>query len=259
MTQKAAGLTETDPSSATALRDRWREATITDVWLRPGDWFHPAVDALTEALSHGTTPLPAARRLGEVRGQTGVGIGEGIDDLAALYRLLDTTPDVDLLREFCEGWALAVDSAPTQIGCIDPESGLPTADYLAVRLGETYSQANRHAHHAFVTHALLIVDIANGELPPWRRMARSAAMGHALTAAMGPGYPMAALGGGAFAVLVARDLDLGETVRRMRDEVEDHAAALDVGDLLRTPPRVWIEPLPETHARSVDLLSHLRR
>ena len=70
--------------AAVSLRERWHESTLIDVWLRPGDWYHPAVDALTEAIEHGTSPLPAARRLGEVRGQSGVGIGEGLDDLAVL-------------------------------------------------------------------------------------------------------------------------------------------------------------------------------
>ena len=90
-------------------------------------------------------------------------------------------------------------------------------------------------------------------------MARSAAMGRALTAALAPGHPMAALGGGAFAVLVTRDFDLGETVRQMRDQVNEHAEALHITDLVRQPPRIWIEPLPETHDAVVDLLNHLRR
>jgi hypothetical protein len=104
-----------------------------------------------------------------------------------------------------------------------------------------------------------MVDVANGDLPPWRRMARSAAMGRALMASLAPGHPMAAMGGGAFAVLVARDLDLGETVRIMRDQVNDHAEILHITDLVRQPPRIWIEPLPETHEAAVDLLTHLRR
>jgi len=247
------------PSSAPELRDLWRTETVESVWLRPGDWYHPAVDALTEALVSGADPSAAAARLGAVRGAAGVGIAETLDDVAVLFRLLAAEPGLDALRSLCEGWASAVDAAPVQAACVDPESGLPTLDYLAVRLGETYGAARRHAHHAFATHCLVLVDVASEELAPWRRMARSAAMGRALTAAMMPGHPMAALGGGAFAVLVARDWDLGETVRRMRDEVNEHAVALQITDLMRTPPRIWIEPLPETHDRAVDLLNHLRR
>ena len=82
-------------------------------------------------------------------------------------------------------WAAAMESVPAQAACIDPESGLPTIEYLGVRLAETYSTVRKHAHHAFVTHCLVLVDVASEDLPPWRRMARSAAMGRALTAALG--------------------------------------------------------------------------
>src|SRR5674476_923170 len=43
---------------ATTLREQWRTESIESVWLRPGDWYHPAIDALTEALAAG---MPAAR------------------------------------------------------------------------------------------------------------------------------------------------------------------------------------------------------
>ncbi|MDO8106296.1 hypothetical protein Q6348_03695 [Isoptericola sp. b441] len=254
-------MTTTDISGPTApeLRELWRTTTAESVWLRPGDWYHPAVDALAEALTTGSSPTAAAARLGTVRGSTGVGIAEALDDLGVAYRLLHREPDLAAVRALCEGWASAMDALPAQSAVLDPESGLPTLDYLAVRIGETYGEARRHAHHAFATHALVLVDVATGDLPPWRRMARSAAMGRALTAALAPGHPMAALGGGAFAVLVARDWGLGETVRRMRDQVNSHAEALQITELVRQPARIWIEPLPETHERAVDLLNHLRR
>lgn len=244
---------------ATTLRDQWRTESIESVWLRPGDWYHPAIDALTEAIAAGMPSAAAAYRLGQVRGAAGVGIAETLDDVGVLFRLIDHDPGLDVVRSLCEGWASSLEAAPMQASCVDPESGLPTLEYLAVRLGETYGNAHRHAHHAFVTHCLVLVDVATGDLPPWRRMARSAAMGRALTAAMTSGHPMAALGGGAFAVLVARDFDLGETVRRVRDQVGEHAETLNITDLVRTPPRIWIEPLPETHDAAVDLLNHLRR
>lgn len=244
---------------AVSLREQWRARTVEAVWLRPGDWYHPAVDALAEALTSGTCPAAAAGRLGEARGAAGVGIAETLDDVALLYQLAGREPSLDVVRSLCEGWAAAVEAIPVQASVIDPESGLPTLEYLAVRLGETYGAARKHAHHAFVTHCLVLVDVAAEDLPPWRRMARSAAMGRALSTALVPGHPMAALGGGAFAVLVARDWDLGETVRRMRDQVNENAASLQITELLRQPPRIWIEPLPETHQRAVDLLNHLRR
>lgn len=244
---------------ATTLREQWRTETVESVWLRPGDWYHPAIDALTEALAAGTSAAAAAYRLGQVRGAAGVGIAEALDDVGVVFRLIGRDPNLDVIRALCEGWASALESSPVQVSCVDPESGLPTLEYLGVRLGEAYGAARRHAPHAFTTHCLVIVDVATGKLPPWRRMARSAAMGRALTAALAPGHPMAALGGGAFAVLATRDFTLGETVRRMRDQVNKHAETLHITDLVRQPPRIWIEPLPETHEAAVDLLNHLRR
>ena len=244
---------------ASSLREQWRAETVESVWLRPGDWYHPAVDALTESISAGASPCAAAARLGDVRGAAGVGIAETLDDLAIPYRLIGQEPTLDVVRALCEGWSAAVEGAPVQASCIDPESGLPTAEYLAVRLAETYGAVRRHGHQAFVSHCLVLVDVATEDVTPWRRMARSAAMGRALTSALTPGHPMAALGGGAFAILVARDWDLGEAVRRMRTQVNEEAARLQISELLRQPPRIWIEPLPETHDRAVELLNQLRR
>ena len=69
-----------------------------------------------------------------------------------------------------------------------------------------------------------------------------------------------ALGGvGAFALLLERDENLGDRVGALRAQVNQHARELRIIDLLRQPPRIWIEPLPETHAQALDLLQHLRR
>ena len=65
-----------------ALRERWRDESVGSVWLRPSDWYHPAVDALATAmLVRRPTPSVAAEELGRARGYDGVGIGETIDDL----------------------------------------------------------------------------------------------------------------------------------------------------------------------------------
>ncbi|MBC7290921.1 MAG: hypothetical protein H5T83_06245, partial [Actinotalea sp.] len=93
---------------AVALREQWRARTVQDVWLRPGDWYHPAVDALTEAVTSQASPAPAARRLGELRGATGVGIAETLDDVAVLYDVVGTPPPLECVRALCEGWAAAL-------------------------------------------------------------------------------------------------------------------------------------------------------
>ena len=46
------------PALPPALRERWRQESVESVWLRPSDWYHPAVDALAEALLARVDELP---------------------------------------------------------------------------------------------------------------------------------------------------------------------------------------------------------
>lgn len=242
------------------LREHWRSASAESVWLRPADWYHPAVDAIVEAVLTGVDPEPAAARLGSARGESGVGIAETIDDLACLYRSLGLS-DTPLgpVRALCEGWAAAQDAAPVHSQCVDPETGLPTAEYFRVRLAETYGTAARTGVPAGRSHGLLLVDVAVNQLDPWARIARSAVVGQALGFAYGDGHPMASLGDGVFAVLVERDPRIGVDVTMLRDHIAQHADELRVESLMRQPPRVWLESLPETHAGALELLAHVGR
>ena len=70
------------------------------------------------------------------------------------------------------------------------ESGLATTQYLTHRLRETYDQARRTGVPVTRSHGLLVVDVALDELSGWQRLARSAAMGRALTQTFGEGHPM---------------------------------------------------------------------
>jgi hypothetical protein len=241
------------------LRERWRQSSAETVWLRPGDWYHPAVDALTEALCERREVTPAAERLGRVRAESGVGIGEAIDDVVCLYRELELEPDLEPLRAVAVGWAEGYEASPVAPEVLDPESGLATTPYLVQRLRETYGAAERAGVEASSTHGLLVVDVALQELTGWQRFARSAAMGRALTHTFGDGHPMASLGNGLFVVLDERGTD-DDTLRTvLRHNIERTGLALGVTAILRRPPRVWLEPLPRTHSAAVGLLSVLQR
>lgn len=247
-------------SATPDLREQWRTESVENVWLRPNDWYHPAVDAVVEAVVSGTSPDAAAARLGEVRGSTGVGITEAIDDLICLYRSAGgDSPPAEIIRALCEGWVHAHESAPAFTECMDPESALGTVGYLAMRLTEVYGEAARLGSSATETHCLTIIDVESGENAPWRQMARSAAMGRALTTVYGAGHPMARLSGGIFVALVQRDAYLGADVRMLRAVVEQETSSLGVADVTRQPPRIWIEQLPATHDQAVGLLSQLHR
>jgi len=249
-----------DASVSPALREQWRTESVESVWLRPNDWYHPAVDAVVEAVVAGMPVDAPVARLGEVRGATGVGITEAIDDLICLYRSAGgDAPPAETIRALCEGWAHAHESSPAFTECMDPESALGTVGYLAMRLTEVYGEAARQGTSATETHCLTIVDVESGENAPWRRMARSAAMGRALTTVYGAGHPMARLSGGVFVALVQRDAYLGADVRMLRAVVGQEASSLGVADFTRQPPRIWIESLPATHELAVALLSQLHR
>src|SRR4051812_40040345 len=171
----------------TALRDRWRDESVGSVWLRPSDWYHPAVDAIAAAILSPDDTTVAAEELGRARGYDGVGIGETIDDLGALYRALGAAePPVRVVRALCEGWADAQAGALAFGTALDPESGLPTRQYLAIRLAETYRDAaiptqRDRTTSSGVGHHLVLVDVAAGDIDPFTRAARSAAVGAAMT------------------------------------------------------------------------------
>lgn len=242
-----------------ALREHWRAASLESVWLRPGDWYHPAVDALTEAVCERRDVTPAAERLGRARGEAGVGIGEAIDDVACLYRAHAREPDLELLRAVAVGWTEGYESVPVTPEVLDPESGLATTQYLVHRLRETYGVAQRAGVPPAETHGLLVVDVALDELTGWQRFARSAAMGRALTQTFGDGHPMASLGNGLFVVLGERSSDDDALRSELRHRIDRTGLALGVTAILRRPPRLWFEPLPRTHAGVVDLLHTLER
>jgi hypothetical protein len=84
-------------------------------------------------------------------------------------------------------------------------------------------------------------------------------VGHALKDAYGEGHPMARLSDGVYAVLVERDQALGGGIARLRDHIADQAVAMRVGNLMRQPPRVWVESLPNAHAYVQDLLESVYR
>jgi hypothetical protein len=189
-----------------------------------------------------------------------VGISETMDDLTCLFEVLGSdAPPLPILRAACEGWAADHVAAPALTHCIDPDSGLPTAEYLGVRLAETYGIAQRAGRRANDTHALLVTDVEAHQLAPWSRIVRSAIVGEALGLVFGEGHPMAALGGGIFAVLVERTDELGADAMDLRVRLAQHARTHGAQDLIRQPPRVWLEPLPATRNQAVELLEHLAR
>lgn len=252
--------TQVPRTGSAALLLRWESASIDTVWLRPGDWYTPATEALVEALEARLDTAPAAFRLGQARSSAGVGITEAIDDMAVLFKAagFDSAP-IRSIRALCEGWTAGNASLIDAPAMTDAESGLGTPEYLTQRLAEVYGTAARTGTRVTSTHALVMVDVSAEATDPWQRIARNAAAGEALMGAYGEGHPMARMGDGLYAVLVERGTALGEGIAALRDHISERAIAMKAGNLMRQPPRVWIESLPDTHAFASELVESLQR
>lgn len=243
-----------------ALTEEWRAASVQTVWLRPGDWYTPAVDALVEAIEAGQDTAPSASRLGAARATAGVGITEAIDDLAIVFRAAGyEDPPIRSVRALCGGWTGGNPAGGALGTTTDPESGLGTIGYLSQRFVEVYGSARQRGESVSATHALVVVDVSVVESDVWQRIARNAAVGSALVGAYGDGHPMAHLGDGLYGVLVRRGEALGTGIAALREHISERATSMHVGNLWRQPPRVWVESLPETYAYAVTLLNTLQR
>lgn len=258
MNRSTSGSADAAEQSSDAI-DRWRATSLAEVWLRPDDWYHPAVDALVEALDDGRAPHAAAHRLGAARGRAGVGLGETLDDVECLYRTTQRPPDPDAIRAVAVGWVRGRDAEPSPGAVRDPATGLPTREYLVERLRETYGATVGREDDVPTTYCLLVVDVAVDGLAGWDRAARSATVGRALEQVFGEGHPMAALTDGVFAVLAPRDTGVPDLAKSTRSVVERNAALMGLGESLRRPTRVWVERLPTSHAAAAELLTQLAR
>ncbi|GMA36030.1 MULTISPECIES: hypothetical protein [Demequina] len=243
-----------------ALLRSWHSTSVQSVWRRPGDWYTPAAEALAEALEARLDTAPAAYRLGQARSSAGVGITEAIDDMAVLFKAAGfASAPIRSVRALCEGWTEGATVVAAQPPVVDAESGLGTVDYLKQRLAEVYGTAQRRGERVPATHALVMVDVSVDSADPWQRMARNATIGEALRTAYGDGHPIARLGDGLYGVLIVRDESLGESLAMLRDHIVLRSASAQVGNLTRQPARLWVEPLPETHAYASQLVDSLQR
>jgi hypothetical protein len=176
------------------LRDAWRRRSVASGWLTPDDWHSEAVDAVLaacqpgwlssgQAVAAGGGGLAAAcTGLGRSRAQAGTGIAETIDDLAALFAVLEETLPVRLVCAVAQGWAEESHAQLARDGCEDPLSGLVTLPYLRTRLAELYRDAEQGGTSPADTHRLLVVRLPRRP-DPWHRMTLAIGVGRDLRAA----------------------------------------------------------------------------
>ena len=201
-----------DPAGLCAA---WRQRSLANGWLAAEDWDSSAVAAVAAAVCGGGPLGLACDRLGHSRAKAGIGIAETIDDLAALFAVLDGEqrgaggpegpersgapgeswgspgspgPPLALVRAVAEGWAEEGLAQLSRGGCEDPLSGLVSMPYLRTRLAELYREAAQDSRAAqrraspAETHRLLVIGWPRPP-DPWRRMALAITVGQDLRAA----------------------------------------------------------------------------
>jgi hypothetical protein len=185
-----------DLPAAPGLRDAWRQRSLASGWLTPDDWHSEAVDAVlaetggaglacTELADAGPASAglaEACAELGRSRAQAGTGIAETIDDLAALFVVLEEALPMRLVCAVAAGWAEASHAQLAPDACEDPLSGLVTLPYLRTRLAEVYREAEQGGTSPADTHRLLVVQLPRRP-DPWHRMALAIGVGRDLRAA----------------------------------------------------------------------------
>jgi hypothetical protein len=196
----------------------------------------------------------ACAGLGRSRAQAGTGIAETIDDLAALFAVLEEALPVPLVCAVAEGWAEeSQDQLLARDACEDPLSGLVTPPYLRTRLAEVYREAEQAGASPADTHRLLVVRLPHRP-DPWHRMALAVGVGRDLRAAFPGGEtlsmarPDAGHGTGPAIALVPAHGDFPLRYARLRLSVQATSGT-----------RTRMTPLPGrlTEAlRLVDELAH---
>jgi len=266
------------------LRERWRSRSLGEGWSLPSDWWSPAVEAVVTAVHAGHGMAVACARLGQARGRAGVGIGETLDDLGALFSVLSwPDPPLSLVRCAAEGWVDSGLMALATESCEDPLTGLMTLSYLRSRLAEIYRAAGapdgrlggglggaaRGGPGATVgggpgaavgdTHCLVMVDLSDGS-EPWRRLARAVVVAHDLRAVFDGGETLTLVGTGRAAALVPVSPRLEFNIAALRrlltqtltpDHPDGHAESGPGGVL------VWVERLPDDLEEAQALLEVL--
>lgn len=93
-----------------------------------------AVARLADATRAGDA-VPAAVALGHERGSHGVGLGQALDDLEVVHRIVTSDePPAPVVRAFADAWADAAITVLLGRGALDERTGLATIEFLATRL-----------------------------------------------------------------------------------------------------------------------------
>jgi GGDEF domain-containing protein len=261
-----------------ALRSRWRTASIASGWRFPADWAIAEVDVVCEAALAGGVAGPVADpvtgalvKLGRARALAGSGLGETLQDVAALHAVL-TVPDhadgmvaadpdampARLLRVTALAWSDVLIRQLAHSEASDGLTGLANAAYLRARLREVYRASSAAGVETRSRYVLVVVSPDLAHASGWSRLAAMVLLADVLRAVFDGGQTLATVGPNTMVVLAERDDELSERVASARWVASDR---LGVDPTLRAigPPSVWLEQLPDSHPAACRLVATLGR
>jgi hypothetical protein len=266
------------------LRRAWQQAALLAGWVQPRDWWCGEVDAVCEAVADRRDTLVEFSRLGRARAEAGVGLGEALDDLAALYgEMAEPAAPARVVRVLAEAW-VEVGFEALRVGtCEDPLTGLTSAAHLRTRLAEVYREAGRGGESVHATYALIVVPTGLDGAARWDGLFRRLALGECLRSVFSGGETLAELGSSVVVGLVPRTPMLAAMVESLRRRLGELTTGAPVrggrggrggtrGGSARgarrtgngvlgegAPPRVWVEGLPDGLSEAYGVLEDLAR
>lgn len=237
------------------LRDRWFQQSSAAGWAFVSDWHHPAVEALCEACLLGRNVWAPAERLGSVRADKGVSLGETLADLDGLMCVLPDIAEGVVHRAASLGWAERM-TIPRQ-AVFDPLTGLVSVDYLRTRLGEVYRAADVAGTKVSATHALVTVRLRLAGRTGWDRLTLLVLAGDAMRTVFDGGQTLARLADHMAVALVEREVMLARRAHLLTGMVNERLGRDQPPG--ETMARIWIERLPDSAPAAIDLISELAR
>ncbi|WP_420121392.1 hypothetical protein [Nakamurella sp.] len=244
----------TTPTSG-ELRERWYEQSRAAGWAFVSDWHHPAVDALCEACLLGRNIWAPAERLGAVRAEQGVSLGETLADLDGLACLVPDVAEGVIQRAASLGWAERM--TRPHLAVFDPLTGLVSVDYLRTRLGEVYQAADVDGAKVSTTHALVTVRLNLAGRAGWDRLTPLILAGDAMRSVFDGGHTLARLADHMAVILTDRAPTLGRRTQLLAELVAERLRRERRSS--DAPARIWIERLPDHGRAATDLIEELAR
>lgn len=237
------------------LRLRWEGRSAATGWAFPSDWHAHAVDALCEALLAGSDIWGPAERLGRERAAIGASLGETLADVDVLADIEPSAPAEVLRRAVSLGWADRVVAPAAAV--VDALTGMVSLDYLDVRLGEVYQEAEANGEPIRDRYALVVVRLDLAGRDPLERALPMIVVGEAMRTVFSGGQTLALISEKVAVALTPRDGRLARRTQLLHTLLGSRFGddpALRVGR-----PEVWIETLPTGHRRAGDLLREIGR